>query len=282
MTDIVVVGGGLAGLINSILLNRKGYQVTLVEKKEYPFHRVCGEYISNEVIPFLKSEDLFPEKYEPAEINQFQLTSVAGRSLQLPLDLGGFGISRFTFDHWLAGIAKKEGVDVREKTTVEQIEFINDSFAVELRGNEKLFSKVVIGAFGKRSALDKNLDRQFIKESSPYIGVKYHIKTNEVAHDLVALHNFEGGYCGVSRIEDQKYNLCYLSRRDTLKPYANIEEMEADVLHRNPYLKSIYSNSEFLFEKPEVINEISFSPKEAVFEHVLMAGDAAGMITPLY
>ncbi len=281
MTDVVVIGGGLAGLINSILLNRKGHKVTLIEKKEYPFHRVCGEYISNEVIPFLKSVDLFPEEFEPAEIDKFQLTSVAGRSLELPLDLGGFGISRYTYDNWLAGIAKNEGVDIREKTTAENIRFEGIGFAVDLRGKETLNAHIVLGAFGKRSALDKNLNRQFINKSSPYIGVKYHIRTNEVASDLVALHNFEGGYCGVSRIEDQKYNLCYLSRRDTLKPYANIEEMEQEVLYQNPFLKSIYKNSEFLFEKPEVINEISFAPKEAVFDHVLMAGDAAGMITPL-
>ena len=46
-------------------------------------------------------------------------------------------------------------------------------------------------------------------------------------------------------------------------------------------MKNIFRNSDFLFEKPEVINEISFYPKEAVYQHVLMAGDAAGMITPL-
>ena len=58
--DVIVVGGGLAGLINSILIRKAGFEVTLIERKKYPFHRVCGEYVSNEVIPFLKSEGLFP------------------------------------------------------------------------------------------------------------------------------------------------------------------------------------------------------------------------------
>ncbi|WP_416171529.1 NAD(P)-binding protein [Algoriphagus boritolerans] len=49
---IIVVGGGLAGLISSILLARKDRKVLLLEKKIYPFHRVCGEYISNEVLDF--------------------------------------------------------------------------------------------------------------------------------------------------------------------------------------------------------------------------------------
>ena len=55
MSDVLIVGGGLAGLTSAILLQKNGYQVRLIEKKNYPFHRVCGEYISNEVLPFLES-----------------------------------------------------------------------------------------------------------------------------------------------------------------------------------------------------------------------------------
>ena len=53
------------------------------------------------------------------------------------------------------------------------------------------------------------------------------------------------------------------------------------MLYKNPFLKSIFKNSEFLYDRPEVINEISFATKAPVEDHVLMAGDAAGMITPL-
>ena len=44
--DIGIVGGGLGGLSLSILLRRMGHTVVLFEKEAYPFHRVCGEYIS--------------------------------------------------------------------------------------------------------------------------------------------------------------------------------------------------------------------------------------------
>ena len=48
-----------------------------------------------------------------------------------------------------------------------------------------------------------------------YIGVKYHIKINW-PEDLIALHNFENGYCGISQIEGNKYCLCYLTTAKTL------------------------------------------------------------------
>ena len=53
--DVIIVGGGLAGLVCAIELGKAGKQVLLVEKKAYPYHKVCGEYVSNEVLPYLQA-----------------------------------------------------------------------------------------------------------------------------------------------------------------------------------------------------------------------------------
>ncbi|NVK86189.1 MAG: FAD-binding protein, partial [Cytophagia bacterium] len=95
MKKIIVIGGGLAGLISSIELSKAGFSVALFEKKKFPFHRVCGEYISNEVLPYLKQNDLLPQSIDLPKISEFELTSIKGKLLRLPLDLGGFGVSRF-------------------------------------------------------------------------------------------------------------------------------------------------------------------------------------------
>lgn len=276
-----MIGGGLAGLISAIRLSRAGIPCTLLEKKQYPFHRVCGEYVSNETVPFLRREGLFPELFHPPAINDFQLSSVSGRSKKLPLDLGGFGISRFSFDHHLVQLALEAGVEVIQKQEVDTVEFNNegDQFIVHA-GQQQLTGDFVIGAFGKRSKLDGVFARKFMQKRSPYVGVKYHIRI-EHPPNLIALHNFNGGYCGISNIEDDKTNLCYLVHREQVKQFKNIKEMEEQVLFRNPILKSIFFNAQFLFQKPETINEISFETKEPVWNHILMTGDAAGMIAPL-
>lgn len=279
MNRIVIVGGGLAGLISANYLARVGVDVTVVEKKKYPFHRVCGEYISNETIPFLKSLDLFPSEFNPPSITKFQLTSVNGKSAQLPLDLGGFGISRYAFDNFLYRKACEKGVTFLLNTEAEQIVFDENQFQIKV-GDKFLNGDIVIGSFGKRSRMDVTMKRTFIQKRSPYAGVKYHIRTDQPA-DQISLHNFKDGYCGISQIEDQKFTLCYLTHRDNLKKYGNIKSMEEAVLHKNLFLKSLFAESEFLYDRPEVINEISFATKQAVDNHVLMAGDAAGMITPL-
>jgi len=51
--DIAIIGGGLAGLSLAILAADASYKVALVEKENYPFHKVCGEYISLESYNFL-------------------------------------------------------------------------------------------------------------------------------------------------------------------------------------------------------------------------------------
>jgi len=280
LKDVIIIGGGLAGLVSAILLSRAGLQVTLVEKKEYPHHKVCGEYISNEVLPFLRSHDLFPEALAPARIHTFMLSSVSGKSSIMPLDLGAFGISRYALDHFFYQKALESGAEVLTNTAVRDTEFQGERFQLLLSNNQLLSSRLVIGAYGKRSRLDKQLQRKFTMQRSPYIGVKYHLKT-DFPEDMIALHNFRGGYCGISRVEDGRYNMCYLGSREDLRRYGSIEAMEQAVLCENPHLKRIFTESEFLFEKPEVINEISFAPKQPVEQHILMAGDTAGLITPL-
>lgn len=277
---IAIVGGGLAGLIAAIRLQKAGFSCTLFEKKVYPFHRVCGEYVSNEVLPFLKKEQLLPTNFNLPNINVLQLSSVSGKTTKLSLDLGGFGISRYTFDHFLAQQARSCGVEIIH-AEVDQITFNEKEkiFSVAV-GESTHEADLVIGAFGKRSKLDASLHRSFMEKRSPYVGVKYHIRTQHPGN-VIALHNFNGGYCGLSNIEEGKSTLCYLVHRNLVKRHKSIRELEKVVLFENPHLRNIFSSAEFFFEKPETINEISFETKEPVYHHILMAGDAAGMIAPL-
>ncbi|HMP98252.1 MAG TPA: FAD-dependent monooxygenase [Cyclobacteriaceae bacterium] len=275
---ILIIGGGLGGLVLAIRLLRNGVPCALIEKRSYPFHRVCGEYISNEIRPFLERESLFPHEIKATEINEFQLSAVSGNQTILPLDLGGFGLSRYYFDKYLFDIALNEGLTFFQEEA-QQISFDGKIFTVNGSKHEHT-AEILVCAYGKRSRLDKQLNRSFIQKRSPYVGVKYHARL-EYPANRVALHNFEKGYCGINRIENGIINICYLSHRDNLKAYKDIKEMEENVLFKNPHLKSIFKNADFIFEKPEVINEISFETKGPVEQNCLMIGDAAGMITPL-
>lgn len=277
--DVIIIGGGLAGLTAAIELARKSKKVLLLEKKTYPYHKVCGEYISNEVLPYMRSLGFDPMAFGAADIKRLRLSTPAGKNIYTKLDMGGFGISRYTIDNELYQLALQKGAEVLCNTRVTDVAFSEDLFTVTT--NSAVYtSKLVIGSYGKRDTLDKKLNREFIQQHTGYTGVKYHIKIDQPA-DEIGLDNFKNGYCGISKVEGDTYNLCYLSYRAPKEEFNNISELEEQVLFKNPVLKDIFKRATFLWDAPLVITQVSFAPKKLVENHIFMCGDAAGLITPL-
>ena len=83
--DAGIVGGGLAGLALSIQLARQGHRVILFEKEQYPFHKVCGEYISLESWDFLTGLGVDLKSMNVPIITQLQVSAVNGKLLQQKL-----------------------------------------------------------------------------------------------------------------------------------------------------------------------------------------------------
>jgi len=282
--DVIIVGGGLAGLSSAILLSRKNYKVLVLEKESYPKHKVCGEYISMESKPFLQSIGLPIEEMNLPVISKLMVTDIRGNEINTGLPQGGFGISRFKLDSMLAELAQKEGAILLTKTRADNIQFEDEVFTVT-SGSQTFISKMACGTWGKRSNIDIKWERPFTQKKSNslnnYVGIKYHI-SYPWPEGYIGLHNFTDGYCGISRIEDGKCCLCYLTTAASLQKNGNdVKKMERDVLMKNPWLNKIFADAEFLYESPVAISQISFDKKEQVYNHVLLLGDAAGMITPL-
>jgi flavin-dependent dehydrogenase len=277
--DVVIVGGGLAGLTSAIHLSKFGVNVLVIEKNAYPKHKVCGEYISNEVLPYLNYLGLDPFILGAKKIDKFLLSTKKNSVIETQLPLGGFGISRFALDDALAKIAIENGVTILQDSVVN-IGFLDDQFEIETKSLLCFKAKIVIGAYGKRSAIDIKLDREFIKNEAPFLAVKTHMK-GDFPEDMVALHNFKGGYCGLSKVEDGSINVCYITDFKSFKKHKDIEDFQKNVLCENPNLKEIFENSTDLFPKPLTISQISFADKSPVENHILMCGDTAGMIHPL-
>ncbi|QEC66089.1 FAD-binding protein [Panacibacter ginsenosidivorans] len=282
--DVAIIGGGLAGLTLAIQCIDAGYSTILFEKETYPYHKVCGEYISMESLPFLQRLGFPSERFELPLIKELQLSDIKGNLYNFVLPLGGFGISRYTLDDTLYQLAQSKNAEIRINTKVQDITFINDSFIITA-GKEQFNARIAAGTFGKRSNIDVRWNRDFIKHKAGklnnYIGIKYHIRY-AYPKEKIALHNFENGYCGISNIENDTCCLCYLTTAKNLKNNNNsIALMEQKLLCQNPFLKEIFTSAEFLYSEPLVISQVSFNRKNQVENHVLMIGDAAGLITPL-
>lgn len=282
--DAIIIGGGLGGLALSILLRREGFGVLVLEKDEYPRHKVCGEYVSMESWPFLERLGLPLDEMNLPRITRLEVTDVRGRGVGMNLPLGGFGISRYALDNGLAEAARTAGVALRTRCKATAVRRCSETFFVNA-GDETFSARIACGAWGKRSNMDVKLARSFIKGGGValdnFVGIKHHLRAG-FPDDLIALHNFDGGYCGVVRVEGGVTCACYLTTAATLRAYGgDIAAIERAVLQQNPALHTLFSESEKCYDVPLAISQISFGEKEAVLDGVLMVGDTAGLIAPL-
>ncbi|WP_317132939.1 NAD(P)/FAD-dependent oxidoreductase, partial [Arenibacter lacus] len=275
--DVIVVGGGLAGLTAALHLQLKKVHVAVFERQKYPHHKVCGEYLSKEVVPYLESLGVCLPKLN--NIDRMLLSTENGRSITTKLPLGGLGISRVHLDHALYSQAVSTGVPVLQRT-ITSIEYSNSKFTVMDSKGAQYSAKFVVGAYGKRDGLDKNLQRSFIKGKSPWLGVKAHYKSTSFPSNLVAVHNFRGGYGGLSKTETGAINFCYLVSYDSFKREKDLESFQQNVLCKNPYLKDFFERSQMIFDKPMTIGQIAFGKKSAITNHIILCGDTAGLIHP--
>jgi flavin-dependent dehydrogenase len=276
---IVIIGGGLAGLTAAIHLSKIGLKILLIEKNEYPKHKVCGEYISNEILPYLNWLSVDISELNPTLISKLDFSTADGRMIHCDLPLGGFGVSRYALDAFLYKKAIQNGCEIIQDS-VDDIVYENDGHMISTLNNGIFTSEIVIGAFGKRSTIDQKLKREFIQKKSYWLAVKAHY-SGEFPNDTVGLYNFEGGYCGVSKVENDVVNICYLASYDSFKKYKNTEEYQNQIVSKNPHLKLIFDSAKMIFEAPLTISQVSFSKKKLLENHILMIGDSAGLIHPL-
>ncbi len=275
--DCIIVGGGLAGLSLSVLLAKANLKVLVIEKKSYPFHKVCGEYISMESWDFLLRLGLPLETLNLPKINRLRLTSIEGTAVEEVLEPGGFGLSRYELENMLFKLAAMNGVTFTLNTTASVYKIGIDFFQVTTSAG--IFKgKILCAAYGKHAF--GNFHKPAVGPEN-WVGVKYHIR-HSFPDDSIALHNFNGGYCGISKIENQTHCLCYLVKASQLRRYANqIKDLEQGELYKNPYLKDIFEKAQFLFEKPLTVSNVTFSVKKPIVDHVFYLGDSAGTIAPL-
>jgi menaquinone-9 beta-reductase len=273
--EVLIVGGGLAGLSLAIMCAQSGLKVLLIEKGSYPRHKVCGEYISMESYDVVKKLGIPLKTLQVPFINKFVLTSPHSAEATTRMNTGGFGISRYYLDEKLAQLAVDAGVKLLTQTKVQHMVKVHNGYQVTTQKGLVFESPLLVGSYGRISGLhhpSKVPQKEFV-------GVKYHVDAGP-EDDTIEIHHFRGGYCGVSKVENGHYNLCYLARSVDLKESkGNIDLLEQRVLMKNPCLAERLKTNR-LFE-PVLTSGLFFGVHTTPGLSYPQIGDAAGFIPPL-
>jgi flavin-dependent dehydrogenase len=278
-TDLCIAGGGIAGLSAGILATRMGYQVVLSERKTYPYHKVCGEYLSLEAIPLLESFGLrFPESRFP-RIRKIVISSPGTRPFEAPLPLGAIGLSRYCLDAQMAEQFQKEGGHLIQGNKTLRIENLGpEAYQVELE-NGTIQARQVFCATGRNKPTWAGTER-ISNGQAGYTGIKIHLKSR-FPDDSIGLHHFPGGYAGISAVEDGWHCMAYMVQDGLVRQFkGDLERVEQEVLWKNPIIRSHMEGAELRFPRLST-SGIHFGERNLHFQGMLHLGDGSGMIPPL-
>jgi len=163
--DVLVVGGGPGGAAAAFHLARRGHRVMLVEKKEYPREKTCGDGLTPRSVHELT---LMGFDFSVPEFHRvLGLRAYAGdRMLEIewpdhPVypNWGGV-IRRYDLDGAVAALAVREGAEVSTGTRAAPVMAAGRIDAVELsRGDEseRIRPRVVVVADGSLSRFGRSL-----------------------------------------------------------------------------------------------------------------------------
>jgi flavin-dependent dehydrogenase len=283
--DALVVGAGPAGSAAAAVLASRGARVLLVEKDRFPRDKVCGEFLAAEALPSLDrlgARDAL-ETLGPERIREGSLHLASGAAVPFRLPEPATGISRPALDSLLAGRAVAAGAQARFETRVRAIEGGPESgFRVRLAGEEEeTRARVVIGAWGRWDALDRDLDRRFLRRGRFFGWNRGFEGGAPLLAGRVRLYLYPGGYCGLSRVEGGEVNLAgVVSERMHRRLGGGWDAVLRHARQSNPTLdRDLAALSpgarEFLGTVPVI-----FTAKPPVENGMLMAGDAAGVLDP--
>ncbi len=288
--DAAIIGGGPAGSTAALYLNDVGFNVCLIEKKNFPREILCGEFLSKEVIDSLKNLNLFDGflKLNPNPVTNFKFYNDSNDPIETKLKFPAYGIKRGTFDNFLLGTVKKKGIAVLQPCDVKEI--IHDDVMYTLvvengQSLQKIHCGKVIAAYGKQNILDKKLNRNFAARKSSLNGVKFHLNEslfNVLKKDTIHIIVSKGIYCGINSVNDNKVTVCFLENRREIQ--SNTRDQIKFLTDGNKNFKSLFANGVI-----SAINDlpvygtgnIFFGKRELVKNGIYFIGDSSAVIAPL-
>jgi flavin-dependent dehydrogenase len=229
--DAIIIGAGPAGGTAAILLARAGWSVALVERKQFPRKKVCGEYLSATNLALFERlglHDRFIDQAGP-EIKRVALYAGTGTpEADLPLPesrVRGWGraLGREHLDTLLVQTARELGVDVRQPATVRRFHRQGGQYHVQVqsldapRQTVSVCSPVIIAAHGYWEV--GSLPTQpaaHAPQPDDLLGFKAHFHNSSLPPGLMPLLAFPGGYGGMVHCDHDRVSLSCCVRRDVL------------------------------------------------------------------
>jgi flavin-dependent dehydrogenase len=308
-SKIAIVGAGPAGASLAIRLAKADFEVCLIEREKFPREKLCGEFISPECLPHFESLDVLDEMlavggdritqtcfYEPDGKSVTVASAWFDGNLQ-----GALSISRAEMDFRLLEKAKASGVEVLEETAVTGLLFDEDKVCgVKAKSKTgeafEISADLTIDATGRANVLGKLVEKFKIQNSkfkiaeienpkskiqNRLVGFKTHLENARLEKGRCEIYFFRGGYGGLSRVENNLANHCFLIKAEAVKEFnSDVEQILEKVIFQNKRAREMMKDATPVYEWLAVsvsgfgVKNLNPAPR------LFAVGDAAAFIDP--
>ena len=288
--DIVVAGGGPAGATIALLLARFGYQVVLLEKRQFPRHQI-GESLTPQILPILDFLGVRQQVEAAGFLRMIGHTVCWGspqpRTSYYSADRSRYGFQawREDFDMLLLAHAREAGVHVYEGLAVDSVTRDAGSHVTLCTRNGTLITDFFVDATGHAGILARhNLRQRDATYKTLAITGYWQGASGLTGHDFAntLLETYSNGLVWSVPLHNGLRNVTLLLDWNEGKKIrqTGLRDFYLAELHQTSYIMGFLSTAQ-LPQHPQVFDATWYTASAFAGEQFLLVGDAGLFVDPL-
>lgn len=274
LLDVAVVGGGPAGLALAIEAARLGLSTAVLERRDWPVDKACGEGLMPAGLAALERLGVLPllDRNNTASFERIVWTQENGRSLSAALPApGGLGIRRTELSRAMAAAAGQAGVELFPHFTVKKHRVKSDHVVLAAEDAE-IAARVVVAADGLHSSFRHRMGVDRTEPGARRHGLRQHAVVAPWDR-AVEVHFARGVEAYVTPAGRQRVGVAFLWDAAMLPAEASFERL----LDHFPALRQRLNGCAF-DSKARGAGPLRRAAIRRSTDRVVLLGDAAGYV----